>query len=385
MAEVHRVSAPNGWLVRIAGTVDENFDGRRTFDGLSNTVVFDLDGVDRITSFGVREWIESLQRVNAEYYAFIRCRPSIVTQFNMVADFGVQGQLVSLYVPFECTECGEYFEELCDLRHDYDRIASLDLPTRHCAKCKGELELDDVPEQYFSYVLSKPEPVVPAAAQRLIDGESPAAPQRLTITKEVERQVTALWLSGNLNQAGRIRRLFEGLEGFVVLEFSKATYGTREGWQKLWREVATAGSPRLYLARIPVPLLELPPSELTKPAPDHRIDSSSKRDALRAGFNPPLEVTQASLAQLADDPEVVWSCPRCGADLDLTAELQPWRDANRKILSAHPPQVGALSQRLARRRKRGQPKRPSDQPEPTPHSSKGVSPEEIGASPRCLF
>ena len=339
MAKITRVPAPNGWIVRLSGPVDEQFDGTKAFDGLTNTVIVDLDEVDRITSFGVREWVQALHRIGADYYAFVRCRPAIVTQFNMVADFGVQGHLVSFYVPYECMECGEYFEVLTDLRRDYGEIASLNLQAPPCPKCSGETELDDVPEQYFSYVLSKPEPVVPAAAQRLIDGSTTEVPQRLMITKEIKGQVTGLWLSGNLDEAGRMQRLLEGLEGLVVLEFSKVTFGTEKGWTKLWQAVSKSGSPRLYLARIPTPILKLPEKTNATPPPV-LVSVLLRKTCLVCNYQSSLEVSREQIAKLTGSAEAIWACPQCGSDLDFRDEIASLQSSDPNRIERKPPQVG---------------------------------------------
>jgi hypothetical protein len=70
-------------------------------------VVFDLDQLVRISSFGVSQWVLALEGLTADYYCFVRLRPSIVDQFNMVRAFAQCGELVSLYTPFRCPRCDE--------------------------------------------------------------------------------------------------------------------------------------------------------------------------------------------------------------------------------------------------------------------------------------
>ena len=143
------------WLVEVAGTLNENIRGEDLVKGLRGTVVFDLDGVLRVTSFGVREWMTALLALRAEYYCFIRCRPSVVNQFNMVNGFGRRGVVVSLYAPFVCTDCGEAVDHLLDLREHHAALAAGMVPSpESCAKCGASVEFDDIADSYFSYVCS---------------------------------------------------------------------------------------------------------------------------------------------------------------------------------------------------------------------------------------
>jgi hypothetical protein len=49
-----------GTIVRLSGVVDETLD-RAALSAAGLEVVFDLDGVHRITSYGVREWVKAME------------------------------------------------------------------------------------------------------------------------------------------------------------------------------------------------------------------------------------------------------------------------------------------------------------------------------------
>src|SRR5262245_60173605 len=101
-----RFSEAGGCLMRVGGGIEEHLEPNEVVGGASGLVVFDLGKVNRITSFGVREWISALHELAASYYCFINCRPAIVTQFNMVSQFGGTGELVTFFAPYVCTKCG---------------------------------------------------------------------------------------------------------------------------------------------------------------------------------------------------------------------------------------------------------------------------------------
>src|SRR3954466_1498321 len=83
--QISRVDGPGGCVVRLTGVIDESFDSRRLMEGLHGVVVFDLDGVRRIMSYGVRQWVSAFRESTLGYHCFVRCRPAVVSQFNMVA------------------------------------------------------------------------------------------------------------------------------------------------------------------------------------------------------------------------------------------------------------------------------------------------------------
>jgi hypothetical protein len=161
-------SLDNGCLMRLAGTVDESADSQSLLPSAADVVVFDLDGVRRITSYGVLQWVKALKDLRSRYYAFMRCRPSIVRQFNMVAGFGKHGEVLSIYLPYFCEECDQEFETLLDLRADYTLAQQASPPDARCPQCGNTAEFDDVPKSYLAFSADYPRPNPPELAQRLV-------------------------------------------------------------------------------------------------------------------------------------------------------------------------------------------------------------------------
>jgi hypothetical protein len=238
-----------GWLVRLTGIIDETFDKTKLAFGAQDTVVFDLDGVRRITSYGIREWIAAIGALQASYY-FIRCRPAVVSQFNMVQSFGGRGQLVSLYAPYACSSCGNEIEVLIDRRHP--SAHALAPPTLPCPSCGAAAEFDDIPESFFSYVSAAPPLSLSTLAEAIVDGMPGSLPSgRLTVSKEVHGQVTALWLAGPLDKSAHLKRVADGLEGTVVIVLASIASVNDEGIER-FSVLATTPNIDLYLTRVPV-------------------------------------------------------------------------------------------------------------------------------------
>jgi serine/threonine protein kinase len=243
-------------LVRLGGVLDEHFDRAallQALAGSSDPVVFDLDGIRRITSFGVREWILALQSLPTEFYYFIHCRPPWVSHLNMVGNFAGVGQVVSIYCPYACSLCEQSFEVLLDLRTHRDRARRAHPLTVSCPECKAPAVFDDTPDSYFTYFADAPPVMLAPAVERII-GTAALERQPLKIAKEVEGAVTAIWISGTLDEAGRFRRLGEGLEGQVVIIVQGVSGMTPEGLHGLQDFMAGAEEP-FALARAPLELV----------------------------------------------------------------------------------------------------------------------------------
>ncbi|WP_420895050.1 STAS domain-containing protein, partial [Sorangium cellulosum] len=112
-------------VVRLAGRMTESFKGAALARELDGKVLLDLAGVERITSFGVREWLQMIQaaqpRLRALYLA--RCSEPVINQISMIRRFTGGGQVVSFYAPYCCESCGAQFERLVDCAHDAASLA----------------------------------------------------------------------------------------------------------------------------------------------------------------------------------------------------------------------------------------------------------------------
>jgi len=163
------IEHPDGTVVRIEGAIDERFnlDG---FTGRRDVVVLDIDGVTRINSVGIKRWKTALTNLDAQYLCFVRCRPAVVSQFNIVSGFGCGGELISFYLPYLCPHCDRAFALLLDMRADRGRIQSLTAPEQKCT-CGEKADFDDFAEYYLRYAREAPIPEPPAAVQTLIDAE----------------------------------------------------------------------------------------------------------------------------------------------------------------------------------------------------------------------
>lgn len=296
--------------MRIAGVMDERFDRnqvRSLTEGTSGAVVIDLDGVVRITSFGVREWMGFIDDISHRSVYLARTRPSFAAQFNMIAGFGGSAKLVSLYAPYVCNACDHEFDAPIDLREDHETVAQLAAPARSCPKCgEDDTELDDLPDAFFEYVASVPAPKVPPAVSAVIDGK-PLKRSALTIRKDVDGELTAIWLTGTAGRGGQLKRLGDGLEGQVLIidhDIEHVSDAARDALVDLLLE----DPDHRRLARVRVPLLA---ALLAGGRLPRMVSLTFIAGCANCGKPAPRELDPAQLADR--DGLLHMACPHCGA------------------------------------------------------------------------
>jgi TolA-binding protein len=171
--------------VRIYGTIDDGFDPKHFLaEAAGRDVILNLKAVTRISSFGVREWVNVLGKLaeRADRITFVECSPSVVAQLNMIANFASHARIVSVQVPYYCEGCGWDTEITRELDRDL-RTKFAELPPVLCKRCKGVMSFDDDPQTYFAFQQSAttaaPDPTLKAFindfAKAMGGGESPEA------------------------------------------------------------------------------------------------------------------------------------------------------------------------------------------------------------------
>ncbi len=143
----------NVLLVRLAGSIEESVN----FDTLIGPVPAELHvnckEVPRINSVGVKAWIKFFQAATAKgtKLRFLECSTAIVEQINLISNFTCGGVVESLYVPFSCANCKS---ELVGLfKADDIKKLQFNLPDLKCSKCAGKAAFDDIPEEYFGFLM----------------------------------------------------------------------------------------------------------------------------------------------------------------------------------------------------------------------------------------
>lgn len=151
--------APLSWRIRerpgmttveFVGEIDENADFVDLRRRLRGAVAFQLGEVRRINSCGVREWVNFVRDLpHVTELSFSHCSPAIVTQLNMIYNFRGRAKIRSFYAPYVCDACGREEEQLIDVP---SQATGATLPQFACPACHAQMEFDDLPERYLSFL-----------------------------------------------------------------------------------------------------------------------------------------------------------------------------------------------------------------------------------------
>ncbi len=313
---VERVTEGEVVLVTLGGLIDEHFPGFGDLGGARNAVL-DVTAVTRMTSFGVRQWLRSIEGLprTLEHLYLLGCPTFFVDQLNMVLNFGGAGKILTIVAPFACPMCGAESGEVIDVLSERGALALGGPALRECSRCGGRLELDESPESYFAclgkYAASNIQPAVAqllAAHGRYISsGSATEKPPR--IIKLVHGNVTYYRIIGTIGTTFRARPLLVGSEGEVVIdlaEIDRFEPGGTAQWRRLVKTLARQVS-SVTLVDVPGAALELATEALAQ-APTVSITSVLVRytcgDCARVS---PVSLSLARTTKLHDR-----TCSTCG-------------------------------------------------------------------------
>lgn len=146
--QVRRV--PNRTQVVVSGVIDETADLSELRD-LDGRLEFNLAGLQRFNSFGVRIWMDVMRDLAAasSSLTFVECAPSVIDQLNMINGFLGSGRVVSFYGEMICDHCDAEARRLFKASEcrDLDR-----LPPVKCDDCGRPMELEAGEDQYLLFL-----------------------------------------------------------------------------------------------------------------------------------------------------------------------------------------------------------------------------------------
>ncbi len=215
-------------VVRVKGKLSESFKGREVSSLVTQKLLFDLAEVERITSFGVREWLQMLGELEpkgVELY-FARCSEAVVNQLGMIRRFAGGGKILSFFAPYHCQACGTQFSTLLDCEVDAAMLKAHAFPVTDCPACSLPAHFDDDAKSYLAF---GPQPHrAPPDVQRALDA-LPAVGISDPVEKFIEGRVNRLRVNARIDESLRWPRVFDGLEGEVVLELASSPGTTTLG------------------------------------------------------------------------------------------------------------------------------------------------------------
>ncbi|MEQ1508100.1 MAG: hypothetical protein ABMB14_38075, partial [Myxococcota bacterium] len=243
-------------VVTVRGQLNESFPGRTIGASLHSPTLFDLTDVDRVTSFGVRSWLEMLEVAHLPFAVFVRASPAIVNQITMMRNFCGTAKIQSLIAPYACPRCGSGFGVPFDAIADRTLLRARNPPKVVCPECRGPAEIDEDPWVYFDiddHLLEEVEDDLQRALEQLGDG-----PRRPPVEKSIAGDLTRVRINGVVGQTTRLQRAFSGLEGKVVLDLRGVTEFHPDGLDNLLGCLAKLPEEvvRLVIEGAPLPLVQ---------------------------------------------------------------------------------------------------------------------------------
>ncbi|MFB6350645.1 MAG: hypothetical protein ABEK29_02495 [Bradymonadaceae bacterium] len=305
------------WSISLSGQIDSEIDPEPILELEASYLIIDLEQVDRITSFGIGEWVALMEEIEVSYLGFVGCRPPLVAQFNMVYNFGGDGEILTLFLPYRCAKCANNFSEHVDLRDAYARVSSFEVDARACPECGADADFDGITQTYLEYINRQGKPTPPEPVEQMLDGgghrqaeKSKGGSQPFRVKKEIVDELTVLWPSGGLDEEVRLDRFAAGLEEPVLMVCSELTRTEPETFRQL--DEFLEGHPRL--ARVTPELL----GELYD-APEFREDVEPVTmvtgvECQECGWQSEAEVALATLVD-SERPDKPQGCPECFGDV----------------------------------------------------------------------
>ncbi|HUJ59204.1 MAG TPA: hypothetical protein VLX92_11950 [Kofleriaceae bacterium] len=315
--------------LKLTGTIDEAFEGKKVARSAEGDVlVIDLGGVKKISSFGIREWVDFVGAASQQVrqLLLIECAPKVVDQLNMVANFTGGGRVFSFYAPFRCDYCDSEHRVLLDVAKDFEAIKAMKLAERPCPACKEAMYFDEDGSTYFSYVLGQGqfelEPQVVAFLAAKLDYRIGTLDAKLRIDKAIDGTITYVRLAGDLNNTFPRDKLAEGLEGTVIVDVAAVSRVEPAGaaeWRSFVQQVAPLVD-QLYLVGVAPAFLEKLCGKDDLGAKAQVVDVTLPYACPACGTTSahPVDIAEHhAVLKFATAPEL--RCPKCQAVMQCSA------------------------------------------------------------------
>jgi eukaryotic-like serine/threonine-protein kinase len=236
-------------IVRVPGLIDENFSGFGEL-GATKQLVIDLTHMTQMTSFGVRQWISSMNELSrtVSHVYLLGCPTFFVEQLNMVLNLSGAARVLTAVAPYKCAACGAESNETVDVLDARDGLLKGNVPDKRCSRCGEPLAFDDVAESYFTFVGNCGATNLETEAAELLASMGLYTSRAVTavappprIIKLVHGQVTYFRVAGTMGSNFRARPILVGAEGEVVIDLADIeSYdaGAHKEWRRLLRSLS---------------------------------------------------------------------------------------------------------------------------------------------------
>ncbi|MGA9525462.1 MAG: serine/threonine-protein kinase, partial [Myxococcaceae bacterium] len=335
--------------LRIRGPIDETFSPQAISTDLLGHVILDLGRLERISSFGVRRWIEFVGRLPAGALGLyvIHAPPIVVDQLNMVEGFCGISRVLSVLAPYRCNACGEDRVRVVDVVKNAAALAENRAPEHNCGVCGGPLEFADTPEEFFDFIRTQSTgvPVEPVIERYLNSLRADAPHEGNSTAKLIEGDVTFFALGGVLKSDLNVRRLATGLEGRIIYDFGHVTKVEEGAIPRLGQILSSASEhARVFLWRVPPCVLD----SLSKLPALKKVSITTlgvPSECSNCGERSVERIEAATyLDNLLSEEGLDRQCPICGGTARLAQLKEYVQQLMRMDMVAAPPEIEVLEQ-----------------------------------------
>jgi hypothetical protein len=139
-------------LYTLSGIIDETVNFAQAVGEELKSMDFHCRNVERINSVGIkiwREYFDGLER-SGVVKRFAELPPVLVSVTNSLSRFIPRDEIISFCVPFLCQECEKISLKTFLMSESSHIVSKCDkIP---CIFCGSVTELDEVAEEYFSFL-----------------------------------------------------------------------------------------------------------------------------------------------------------------------------------------------------------------------------------------
>ena len=120
---------------------------------LKGNARFNLKGITLVNSVGVRAWVSFMRdlRTAGTKVTFEECSPDIVRQLNVVPDFFLNADVMSIFGEYFCDSCSTLRMVLFPVR-DTAELTGEGSDAQNCPECGNRMAFQDEVELYFNFV-----------------------------------------------------------------------------------------------------------------------------------------------------------------------------------------------------------------------------------------
>ena len=144
-----------GGVYHVRGVLDEYADLSSLLSKPA-PLRLNFQGLLRLNSIGIRNMLKFLAGWGDKPLIFEHCTSEFIDQVSMIpALLGIkkQGQVTSLYVPYECGSCDHEADIFGEMQEYAAGLKSQQWPVKVCPKCGGKMQV--ISDTFFAFAQSK--------------------------------------------------------------------------------------------------------------------------------------------------------------------------------------------------------------------------------------